>query len=215
MKRLIQALLLPLVLCTALTSCSGSDDEPLGSYRRDIVTISTDETGLITTLTQDNGTAYELTNKLQGYIASQSYRVLAYYLPTPDGEATLGRFSEVLTFPPRAYSELTIRTDPVEVVSLWRSSHYINMHLSLMASTGRHIYGGIEQGLTTHPDGTKSLRVVLFHDSNDDPKNYPRTLYLSCDISGYSTALTPGRDTITLAIREQTDSIFTDYKFVY
>lgn len=153
-----------------LSSCS-DDDAPYPSIVTELADCPTDAEGRMTGIVLDDGTRLTLTNPQTGLRASVTYRALAGYTRQAD-RATLYSLTPAALL---RDSTSVATCDPVNVVSLWRTSRYINLHL-LPKTQGQaaHAWGFITDSIT---DRHAYLR--LHHRQGADPTAYSTDQYAS------------------------------------
>ena len=79
-----------------------------------------------------------------------------------------------------------MKTDPVKFESAWvsKSGKYLNMSLYLMTGTtedekARQTLHVIQDTIMTHPDGTRTSHLRLYHDQAGVPEYYSTQVYVS------------------------------------
>ncbi len=161
-------LTLALALSFCLVSCS--DDDMYPSIITDILDGITNSSGTLTTLQTDEGETYTLTNPQSGLVKNAIYRCLCGY--TLEGNnATLYSLSGVYIL--RDSTERAVK-DPLPIVSAWKTSRYINLHLRPKTQGGTHCYGYVTDSIV---DG--HVYISLHHRQNGDPEAYSTDVYAS------------------------------------
>ncbi len=179
-----------------MAACA-DDDYYYPSVRLEFVTVEAGGDGSIQTLLPDKGEALPV---LQDYTDSvispnTSRRVMSNYEVLPGG-AAIYSLQALLTPEPKpeedeAYKE-GIKTDPVEMVSIWLGRDYLNMILNLKVSTGKgHTIGIVEDISELETKGIVNL--LLYHDADNDAEYYNRRAYVSVPLAKYADAANPGR----------------------
>ena len=169
-----------------LSSCSDDkDDAPYPSIVTDMVDCPTDDEGKMKEIVLDDDTHLTLTNPQSGLKENVIYRCLAGY--TLSGtSATLYQLKGATLL----YDSTSIaRTDPTNVVSLWRTPRYLNLHLLPKTQGGRQYWGFITDSIA---DRHAYLR--LHHAQGDDPTAYSTDVYASLYLKDIAA------DTLTLRI---------------
>lgn len=169
-----------------LSSCSDDkDDAPYPSIVTDMVDCPTDDEGKMKEIVLDDDTHLTLTNPQSGLKENVIYRCLAGY--TLSGtSATLYQLKGATLL----YDSTSIaRTDPTNVVSLWRTPRYLNLHLLPKTQGGRQYWGFITDSIV---DRHAYLR--LHHVQGDDPTAYSTDVYASLYLKDIAA------DTLTLRI---------------
>ena len=154
-----------------LSSCHDDDDAPYPPIVTEMADCPTDAGGTMTAILLDDGTRLTLTNPQTGLKKSVTYRALAGYTRQAD-RATLYSLTPAALL---RDSTSVAHCDPVNVVSLWRTSRYINLHL-LPKTQGQaaHAWGFITDSIT---DRHAYLR--LHHRQGQDPTSYSTDQYAS------------------------------------
>jgi len=130
----------------------------------EMVDCPTDAKGTMTTIVLDDDTRLTLTNPQVDLKPSVVYRCLADYVIEDDGKATLYglRSCPIL----RDSTDLA-KTDPLGVVSLWRTRRYINLHLMPKTQDkGTHGWGFITDSIRV--EGSKSYYRFYERDTPSD-----------------------------------------------
>ena len=90
-------------------------------------------------------------------------------------------------------SSLTLRDDPVKLISAWKAqnSSYINLSLGLMVGNDDnedavHKVGLVVNSVETMADGSKTFYLTLHHDQDSIPEYYTQTVYISVPLKEYS-----------------------------
>ena len=120
-----------------------------------------------------------------------TYRVSFYYKKVDDKAESLamGRVSVLSPLPAKDIKDM--KTDPVRIESMWigESKKYANLSLYLMTGATdsdslRQVLGCRRDALVTNTDGTRTLRLTLYHNQGDVPEYYSQRVYLSIPIKG-------------------------------
>lgn len=199
--RVLPQALLVLTLCAfGLSACSGEDDVAL-SYRQDLSEILTDADGIVRYLVRDDGDTLAITNGAlrAPMTADTAYRVRALYV-LDDGGAEVYTLTQVFSPNPVQMSEGAMRRDPLQLEALWRGGAYVNFLVTYKSGGVTHAAAFVDRGIAACSDGSRLLRLELYHDSNDDPDYYTQQLYMSCPLYRYAGQLTPGRDSIEVTL---------------
>jgi len=160
-----------LLLCTLCVSCN-DDDDSFPNLLTEMVDCPTDAQGTINFILLDNDTKLFVTNPVKDLKGNVMYRCLADYAIEDDGKATLYGLKGC---PILRDSTAIAQTDPLNVVSLWRTPRYINLHL-MPKTQGEdtHYWGFITDSIV---DRHAYLR--LHHRQGDDPTSYSTDVYAS------------------------------------
>jgi hypothetical protein len=167
-----------------------------------MVCLETDNQGFGTYFVTDEGRIWHLSknNQPDSLTADSTYRVVSRYAPLSETDAKAYSFYKTISTLPKLESEYgSIHTDPVSIQSIWRSGDYLNMVLQIMVKDQKHELSFIENGITTHADGTQTLTLTLFHDRKGDVEGFNEKQYLSIPLWHYQDILNKG-DQIVLQL---------------
>ncbi|MDE7166697.1 MAG: NigD-like protein [Bacteroidaceae bacterium] len=135
----------------------------------------TDTEGNLTKLELDNNTILNLTNPQTGLTPNAVYRCLAGYTTNEQGTATLrSAVSAYLLHDSTAVAT----TDPVAIVSAWRTPRYINFHLRPKTQGGKQTWGIIVDSIVG-----RHAYLRLHHRQGTDPTAYSTNVYASLFLS--------------------------------
>lgn len=158
-----------------VTSCS-SDEDAYPNIVAEMADIHIDQSGKTSQFELDNGKTFSITNPLSAEkMENKTLRALVEYVPDSDNKATLYNctMAHVLSD-----STATPHTDPVKVLSVWRTDRYINLHLApLTQGSAKHGWGIITDSIV---DG--HYYTTLHHNQNGDPTSYTTDVYASLPI---------------------------------
>ena len=123
--------------------------------------------------------------------ADTTYRVSFYYKKVDDKAESLAMGRVSVLSPLSAKDIKDMKTDPVRIESMWigKSKKYANLSLYLMTGATdsdslRQVLGCRRDALVTNTDGTRTLRLTLYHNQGDVPEYYSQRVYLSIPIKG-------------------------------
>lgn len=200
-----------------LTAACSDDDYTYPDLVTKLADLQTDETGTAVRLVTDDGTVWSIRPRkgLDDLTPDSAYRALARYAPTEtDGEIQLyGATLAIAPVPVPAETFPEIKTDPVNIESIWRSGTYLNLIVGAMVKEEQHSFHFAEDGITTDANGIRTLHLTLVHDSHEDTEAFTRTVYLSVPLWAYSDTLQPG-DNILLRLNTY-DEGMTSRSFAY
>lgn len=167
--------------------------------------IQTNDEGVLTYLLTDQGDKYRVLKResLDGLTPDSIYRTLCVYQIADIQEKTVQLYSvqKVLSMLPKPASAFSdgVRTDPLDIQSIWLSGKYLNMVLLPMAKDKSHVFHFVENSLTQDDKNRNQLELTLYHDQNDDYEAFTRKTYLSIPLWKYEDKLNTG-DRIILHI---------------
>lgn len=182
------------------------DDYVYPDVLTEFTEVQTNDKGILTYLLTDQGDKYQILERegLDGLTPDSIYRTLCIYQITDVEKETVQLYSaqKVLSMLPKPASAFTdgVRTDPLDIQSIWLSGRYLNMVLLPLAKDKSHIYHFVENGLTQRTEGGNQLELTLYHDQNGDYEAFTRKTYLSIPLWEYGDKLGTG-DRIILHIR--------------
>lgn len=182
------------------------DDYVYPDVLTEFTEVQTNDKGVLTYLLTDQGDKYQILERegLDGLTPDSIYRTLCIYQITDVEKETVQLYSaqKVLSMLPKPASAFSdgIRTDPLDIQSIWLSGKYLNMVLLPMAKDKSHIFHFVENSLTQDNEGRAQLELTLYHDQNGDYEAFTRKTYLSIPLWGYGNKLDTG-DRIVLHIQ--------------
>lgn len=173
----------------SLSSCSNdNDDTPYPNLITEMADCPTDSEGTMKSIVLDDDTRFSITNQQTNLKPNVTYRCLADYVVEGNGQVTLYGLKSC---PILRDSTAIAQCDPVNVVSLWRTRRYINMHLRPMTMDQEmHDWGFITDSIRG-----RHAYLRLHHRQGSDPTAYSTDLYASLPLDLVEA------DTITLRIR--------------
>lgn len=194
-------LLFPLLIC-----CKKEDDYVYPPVLTEILSAGTTAGGYLSYLHTDKGKTYRAINgeRISGLSPDTLYRVIGVYEITGEeskqAEALIYSLKMIVSPNPVKADRISggIKTDPVEIQSIWRSGDYINLALLVKAQNGKHSFHFIQTDLKEEGN-CKKLYLALYHDRGDDVEAYTQTAYLSVPLAKYQNILEPG-DSILFSI---------------
>ena len=183
-----------------LTSCDKEDNYVFPDLITEISCLKTDNKGFGTQIITDKGAVWHLQegNRPSRLTPDSIYRVVSRYAPitpsdAPQAEAKAYSFYSTVSPIPLPESKYqVIKTDPVSIQSIWRSGDYLNLILQIKVKDQKHELSFIDNGITTHEDGTKTLTLTLFHDRKNDIEGFDEKSYLSVPLWYYQDKLSKG-----------------------
>lgn len=193
-----------LPLCLLFLACSEEEDYTYPNLLSEFAEVCTDAQGASTRLITDDGEQLTISNAeaipTEGITPDSVYRVITRYVRT-------GNQAEIYSLQaiPSSYAQPAsafpdgIKSDPVEMQSIWTGGNYLNMILLVKAQNGKHTFRFVEDSLITSPTGRHTLCLSLYHDAGDDVQAYTQKAYLSVPLLPYSDSLNEG-DTLLMRI---------------
>ena len=188
------------LIAMLLTSCDKEDNYVFPDLITEMSCLKTNSKGYGTQIITDEGLIWHLQegNRPSKLTPDSIYRVISRYAPittsdAPQAEAKAYSFYSTISPIPLPESNYqTIKTDPVSIQSIWRSGDYLNLILQIKVKDQKHELSFIDNGITTHEDGTKTLTLTLFHDRKNDVEGFDEKSYLSVPLWYYQDKLSEG-----------------------
>ena len=160
------------ILFTAvLLSACGEEEYVYPDLITEMSCLKTNSEGFGTEIITDDGKVWHLQegNRPNNLTADSTYRIVSRFAPISTSEAQAYSFWSVIAPLPKAENEYpTIKTDPVNLQSIWQSGDYLNMVVKVMMKNQEHELSFIDNGISSQADGTQTLTLTLFHDRKND-----------------------------------------------
>ncbi len=122
--------------------------------------------------------------------ADTTYRALSIYQRLGEGSQNIRIYSIYSVFSPIPVPASNlggeVKTDSVDIQSMWMSERYLNMILLIQVKNHRHSLNFIDQGIQIHPDGSRTLRFLLHHDREKDYEAFTQKFYASIPLWAYA-----------------------------
>jgi len=184
MKQPVSLLLLLMGMLFFLTSCD-DEEEPYPSAVTELADCLTDNEGTLYKIVLDDDTQLNIANKQKGLHPNALYRCLTDFT-LQDGAATLYTLKSC---PLLFDSTHTVSCDPLNVVSLWKTNRYLNLHLRPKGQEFQHCWGYAVDSLSF-----SHAYLRLHHRQGNDPLSYSDDIYASLPLDSLQA------DTLTLRI---------------
>lgn len=196
-----QVIVMALLFCIFLCEGCKEEDYVYPSVVTEFIGAQTNNDGTISQLVADDGTIYSVLQRdgLGGLVADTLYRTISIYEPITqeNGKGSVAQLYScqlVLSVNPLPASDFkgNIKTDPVDIQSIWLSGEYLNMILLVQYKELSHLYHFVDEGITSDQSGTQTLNLRLFHDRNNDYEAFTKQVYLSVPLKNYLQLLRKG-----------------------
>ena len=213
--RLLSKLTFILFTAMFLSAC-GEEEYVYPNLITEISCLKTNSEGFGVQIITDNGTVWDLKegNRPDNLTADSVYRVVSRFTPIADSEAVAYSFWKVISPLPKPESEYeSIRLDPVDIQSIWRSGNYLNMILQVMVKDKEHELSFIDNGIIPNNNGTRTLYLTLFHHRKDDVEGFMQKYYLSVPLWHYQEKLNKS-DSIVFQVNTYKEGM-TSRTFIY
>ena len=194
-----QVIVMALLFCIFFCEGCKEEDYVYPSVVTEFIGAQTNNDGTISQLVADDGTIYSVLQRdgLGGLVADTLYRTISIYEPITqeNGKGNVAQlYSCQLSVNPLPASDFkgNIKTDPVDIQSIWLSGEYLNMILLVQYKELSHLYHFVDEGITSDQSGTQTLNLRLFHDRNNDYEAFTKQVYLSVPLKNYLQLLRKG-----------------------
>lgn len=186
---------MPILLATImllLVACEKDDESTTPPVIYDFVTAITNSDKVVSNIKTDDGKLWNLSNKITTDVSDSIIRCLCGYADE-DGIMKVYYIKSLFSNYPVPAERFKIRpTDPVDIVSLWNSGGYVNMHLGIKTT------GASSHSFAFSQDSIKDRRVfvtVIHQQPKDDAESYTGNVYLSMPLTNYAD-----HDSVTICI---------------
>ena len=123
-----------------------------------------------------------------------TYRVMLYYNKVGNKPIELKSMRQAYVVRPSdRLSSLTLKDDPVKLISAWKAQNGNYLNLSLGFMTGNmdddgavHKLGLVVDAVETMGDGSRTYYLIFHHDQDSIPEYYTQTVYLSIPLKDYA-----------------------------
>lgn len=200
-----------------LASCShdgyNSGDGKYSYFTADFVEAHVNSDLLMNYAITDNNDSLVMSTPLSNQnftVKDTVYRGVLYYnkQTLDDGSLSISplTYANISVLDATQYSD-TLKYDPMDFESLWKSKSgkYITLSLILMTGTdsgtdNKQTLNIIRNGTTSVDGGHKCLNLVVCHNQNSVPEYYSSRCYVSLNMSKFSNELESG-DSISLSVK--------------
>lgn len=205
----------PLSLLTAALACAlilnscDDENEPVETLLTGFMTAHTDSEGYISSIDDDFGTHYRVSEKKDKLSPDTTLRIVASAALDDSHNVRILQMVQALSYiaPPDSIIPDTMRVkDPIEIESLYIGGGYLNIHVGIKVGSedARHTL------FYTRLDSPGKLKFTFYHNSYDDRGTYTRYAYVSIPLWGY---LPSKNDTVFLSCKGYQEDY--DYKLIY
>jgi hypothetical protein len=187
----------------------------------EFLTATADKTGTVVSVVTDSRQTLSVADDRTSthFNSGETKRIISNYEVLSDNTVRIYAMSAVLSPAPVPLSDKAfngvLKSDPMEMTSIWAGYKYINMLLSLKADgTAAHLLHFIEESAgEVDADGERSVNILLYHDSNDSGDYYTKRAYVSLPLEQY---ITDGCKRIRVTVAYyNTDNVRTEQTVVY
>ena len=136
--------------------------------------------------------SYQLPESIEH--SDTTYRMMLYYNKEGNKPIELKSIRQAhVVMPSDRQSSLTLKDDPVKLISAWKAQNgnYLNLSLGLMVGNAEndaaiHKLGLVVNAVEAMGDGSKTFYLTFYHDQDSIPEYYTQTVYLSVPLKEYS-----------------------------
>ena len=212
--------LIIILLCT-LSMGACKEDFSYPNVFTELAEVKTDAKGKLVYLTTDNGETFSVkANKDTTTFAPDTlYRIISVYekLEEDKNELLLHTAKPIIAPVPIPIESIKngVKTDPVDIQSIWKTEKYLNMILHVQTKNKPHTFHFVDQGI--HPYKKEKhqqvLEFVLYHDRGDDYEAFTTKFYFSIPLYPYKDLMKKG-DIIRLHIHTYKEgTTIREYEF--
>lgn len=195
MKLFLKTIFVLLAICT-ISSCK-EDDYEYPPVKLEFLTVNINTEGIVKNAITDGGELLTITQDKTNtkFEPNSVQRIIANIEQYDDNTAIIYSLASPISVAPLSIDspefEEGIKLHPVDVLSMWQGSTYLNMILLIKTHESKHIFHFVEQSCELNDAGVKTVRVLLYHDSGSDvPKYNTKRAYASVPINQYLDELT-------------------------
>lgn len=208
-----------IVFACLLTAC-GDDDYYYPSVKLEFLTAFSGADGRLQTVLTDEGEQFAVVADASKMKVQPNslVRIVSNYAPAEAGGTKgvklYGCLPTVSPLPmaPDKFED-GIKTDPVQVQSIWMGLDYLNLLLGIKAQDGKHVLHFIEDEVTKDAStGEVTVRLRLYHDAGKDVQAYTKRAYVSVPLWQYAEE---GVSKVKLSFTLNTYSNEKTYNFDY
>ena len=186
----------------------------------ELTEIQTDAKGQLKELTTDRGEVFTIVQQQANnkFVADTLYRMLTIYEPI------IGQTNQILVHSaqsvlseipiPASSFEEGIKTDPVDIQSIWKSGNYLNMILLVQTKDKPHVFHFVDQGISLLGNGKrKVLDLTIHHDRKGDYEAFTTKYCFSIPLKTFKHKMQEG-DLIRFHLNTYKEGVTTrEFKF--
>lgn len=198
-------------LCSCTDQSYETGDSSYSYMQADMCEAYTTSDSQLLSITTDDGTSWQIESATTADWINRpdtTYRALVYYnnVSKEGANTHMMQITSIQQVPVISILNklkiAKVKTDPVEVVSLWKAStgKYINVRLNVKTGSVSDDAKGqtialIKDSTTTAADGRTCCYLKLYHDQGDVPEYYSQTVLFSLPVSKISA------DSVSISIQ--------------
>lgn len=175
----------------------------------ELAEVQTDEKGGLKELTTDRGETFTVAKYTSTitFTADTLYRMLTVFEPIEANSNQLLVYTAQPVFSelPLPFEQVkdSMKTDPVDIQSIWRSGNYLNMILHVQTKEKPHEFHFVDQGICPYnqkPEGNSPqaeqkrqvLELTFYHDRKEDYEAFTSKYCFSIPLKTYEGKLRKG-----------------------
>ena len=199
-----------ILLCMLSLEACKEDEYAYPNVLTELTETETDSDGMLSQLTTDQGETFKVCEQPADYKFKTDtlYRMLTVFEIMNEQTKQLKVYSARPVFSkvpqPESYFKGSIKTDPVDIQSIWRSGNYLNLILNVQTKDKPHAFHFVDQGIhtcdtTASTTKTQVLEITFFHDRKQDYEAFTTKYCFSIPLRPYQNKMRKG-DKIRLHI---------------
>lgn len=209
MKRFISYIAIPILfIAVSLASCR-DEKEPVDTMLSGFMTGYTDSQGFISTLKDDMGNTYKVSNKLDKLKPDTLVRLVAAISLDENKQAKILQIAYPMSYiaPKDKILHDSVRIkDPIRIESIYIGGGYLNVNVEIKVQKE----GTKHSLIYTQLESPDKLKFTFYHNSYGDKPVYTKHAYVSIPLSGYGLHK---NDTVFLSCKGYEEDY--DYKLIY
>jgi len=172
--------------CLSLVVACGKDVYHFPDASREFFTAYTASDSTIQAIELDNGAYFKVienTSNRKG-TPDSVYRFIGYYEVLDEGVKLYSANRTVSSLPVPLAEIDSLCTDPLDMVSIWKSGRFLNMRLALKHGNGEHEFGFAEDSIR-QMKGQNHLWFSFQHFADGDMEAFTDFVYASIPLKAY------------------------------
>lgn len=190
MRTLLNICMFLLCFMALLGACT-EDDYHFPSAVQDFFVAYTASDGTISAIETDDGKRFAVMENESNYKGTpdSTYRCIGYYEPK-GSEVHLYTAKDVVSAMPYVLPHPdSLRTDPVHMVSIWKTPRFLNMRLAVLHGDKNHLFGFVLDSISkSTPYSSADIWISLYHDASADMQAFTDFVYASLPLASFQSA---------------------------
>lgn len=206
---LIRLFVILLCMCS-IAACEEEYSYP--NVITELTEMQTNSHGKLSKLITDRGKSFSIEQQPENLKLVQDtlYRMISVFEPMEEAAVRVYSVQPVFARPPLPINEFKggLKTDPVDIQSIWRSGKYLNLILEVQTKDKKHSFHFADNGISMGNDGRRTLDLIFYHDRGNDYEAFTSKYCFSIPLKQYEGKLTQG-DKILLHIHTYKEGMTT------